>query len=46
MYSGYGIRFCGAGSYSFGTDFARNVITFGAANTSSSHTDNCKNNFF
>ena len=28
MFSGYGIAFDGAGSWSFGNDFARNVVTF------------------
>ena len=29
----------------FGNDFARNVVIFGVDNSSSSHTDNQKNNF-
>ena len=45
MYSGYGIIFDCAGSWSFDNDFARNVIIFGVDNSSSSHADNCKNNF-
>ena len=40
-----GIAFDGEGSWSFGNDFARNVIIFGVDNNSSSHTDNRKNNF-
>ena len=28
----------------FGNHFARNVVTFGVDNSSSSHPDNCKNN--
>ena len=45
MNSGYGIVFDGLDSWSFGNDFARNVVIFGADNISSSHTDNRKNNF-
>ena len=45
MYSGYKITFDELGSWSFGNDFARNVITFGVNNSSSSHGDNHKNNF-
>ena len=44
-YSGYGITFDSAGSWSFDNDFARNVIIFGADNSSLSHSDNHKNNF-
>ena len=33
------------GSWSFGNDFARNVVIFSVDNSSSSHTDNRKNNF-
>ena len=32
--------FDGAGSGSFGNDFARNVLIFGVDNISSSHTNN------
>ena len=32
-------------SWSFDNDFARSVIIFGVDNSSSSHVDNCKNNF-
>ena len=39
------IVFDGGGSWSFGNDFVRNVIIFGVDNSSSSHTDNHKNNF-
>ena len=39
-YNGRGIAFDGEGSWSFDNDFARDVITFGAADTSSLHTDN------
>ena len=45
MYGGYGTTFDGAGLWSFGADFAKNVIIFGVANSSASHTDNLKNSF-
>ena len=45
VYSGYGITFDSAGSWSFDNDFARNVINFGVDNSSSFHSDNRKNNF-
>ena len=45
VYSGYGITFDNGGSWSFDNDFDRNVIIFGVDNSSSSHSDNCKNNF-
>ena len=45
MYSGYGMQFNGAVSWSFGKDLCRNVIIFGIDNSSSSHTDNCNNSF-
>ena len=45
MYSKYGIALDGAGSWSFGEDFAMNVVNLGVNNSSSSHTDNCMNNF-
>ena len=38
--SGYRIAFDGLGSWSFGNDFARNVVIFGVDNSSSSHADN------
>ena len=44
MYCGYGITFDGAGSWNFDNDFARNVVSFGVDNNSSSHTDNRKTN--
>ena len=44
VYSGYGVAFYGVGSWSFGNDFARNVVIFGFENSSSSHPDDCKNN--
>ena len=44
MYSGYGIKFDGAGSWSFDNDTDRNVMTFGVDNSSSPYADNCKNN--
>ena len=39
MYSGYGIIFDSAGSWSFDNDIARNVITFDVDNSSLSHAD-------
>ena len=45
VYSGYGITFDSAGSWSFDNDFARNVISFGGDNSSLSHSHNRKNNF-
>ena len=45
MYSGCGITFDSAGSWSFDNDLARNVITFGVNNSLSSRSDNRKNNF-
>ena len=44
--SGYEIAFDGKGEWNFDNDFARNVITFGGDNSSSSHADNWKNNLF
>ena len=44
-YSGQGIAFDGKGEWSFGNDPARNIIIFGVHNSSSSHTDNLKNDF-
>ena len=45
MYSGYGIAFDRKVEWSFGNDYARDVIIFGVDNSSSSHADNCKNDF-
>ena len=45
LYSGSGITFDSAGFWSFDNDTARNVITFGVDNSSSSHSDNHKNDF-
>ena len=45
MYSSYGIAFDGKGTWSFGTDHARNVVSFDVENSSSSHADNCKSKF-
>ena len=45
VYIGYGIAFDGIGSWSFDSDFARNVVIFGIDNSSSSYTDNKKNDF-
>ena len=38
VYSGYGILFDGKGSWSFGNDYAKNVVNFGVDNSSSSYT--------
>ena len=43
--NGQGIAFDGKSSWSFGYDFARNVVIFAVNNTSLSHTGNRKNNF-
>ena len=45
LYSGYGITFDSAGSWSFDNDVARNVMIFVVNNSSSSHADRRKNNF-
>ena len=45
VYSGYGITFDSALSWSFDNEFARNIIIFGVDNSSSSHSDNRKNDF-
>ena len=45
IYNGWEKEFDGKGSWSFGNDFARNVVIFGVDNSSSSHTDNRKNDF-
>ena len=44
-YSDYGKAFDGKGEWSFGNDFAKNVIILVVDNSSSSHTDNLKNDF-
>ena len=44
-YNGWGIVFDGEDSWSFGNEFARNVETFGADNSSSSLTGNQTDNF-
>ena len=41
----YRIAFDGKGSQTFNDNFARNVIIFGVDNSSSSHTNNLKNDF-
>ena len=46
VYSSYRIAFDRLGSWSFGNDFARNVVIFGDDNSWSSHPDNIKNKFF
>ena len=45
VYRGYRIAFDGKRSWSFNDDFTRNVIIFGVDNSSSSHSDNLKNDF-
>ena len=45
VYSGYGITCDGVGSWSFGNDFARNILIFCVDNSSSSHADDCQSNF-
>ena len=42
---GHGITLDSAGSWSFNNDIGRNVNFFGVDDSSSSHSDNCKNNF-
>ena len=44
VYRGYVIAFGGLGLWSFGNEFARNVMIFGVDNNSSSHSHNRKNN--
>ena len=43
MYSGYGIVFDGKGEWSFGRDYARNIVIFGVDTSLLSHIDNRKN---
>ena len=45
IYNGRGIVFDGKGLWSFGNGFARNDVIFVVDNSSSSYTDNRKNNF-
>ena len=45
VYSGYGITFDSAGSWSFDNDIDRNVVIFRIDDSSSSHAENCNNNF-
>ena len=45
MCRGYKIAFDGTGSWRFSNDLARNVVIFGFDNSSSSHAENCKDNF-
>ena len=45
VYNGYGIAFDGKSSWSFGDDYARNVVIFDVDASSSSHADNRKNKF-
>ena len=43
VYRGYGIAFDEGDAWSFGHDFVMNIVVFGVDNSSSSHTDNRKN---
>ena len=43
--NGQGITFDGEGLWSFGNDFARNVVIFDVDNSSSTYTNNQINNF-
>ena len=45
MHRGYVVTFDGGDSWSFGNEFAKNVVIFGVDNNSSSHAYNCKNRF-
>ena len=45
VYGGYGISSDGPVTWNFDNGYARNVIIFGVDNSSSTHTDNRKNNF-
>ena len=45
VFSSYWIVFCEKGLWSFGNDFARNIILFSVDNISSSHSDNGQINF-
>ena len=44
-YNGQGTTFDGEGLWNFGNDFAINIVIFGVDNSSSSTTNNRKNNF-
>ena len=45
MHSDYGVALDRKSVWSFGNDFARNIIIFGLDNNWSSHTQNLKNDF-
>ena len=45
LYSGYQLAFDSKGEWRFGNDYARNFIILGVDNSSSSHSENHKNNF-
>ena len=45
VYSCCGLAFDGKGEWSFGNDYARNVLIFGVDNSPSSRSENHKNNF-
>ena len=44
VYSGYGIAFYEVGSWNFGNNISKNVVSFGVDNSLSSHGNNRKNN--
>ena len=46
VYSGYGISFYISSSWSLDNDPAGNAVIFSIDNSSPSHAENCKNNFF
>ena len=46
VYGEYRIAFDSESSWRFGYEFARNVVIFAVDNSSGSHSDNRKNNFF
>ena len=45
LYSGYRLAFDWNGEWRFGNNYARNIRIFGVDNSSSSHSENHKNNF-
>ena len=46
MSSDYGIAIDEKGKWNFGNESARIVVIFGVDNSSSSHTDNCKDDIW
>ena len=45
VYNGYGMALDGIGEWTFGNDYAGNVIIYGVNNILSSHSDDFKNKF-